>query len=284
MISIDLIGAWLAVLFTLAILSYLYKDNPFYKASEHIFVGASSGYWAVTYFWTQVYPNLFGRLWPASQMESNDSLLNTLWYFPYKLIRLITTLFGIFENDVFPANGIDSGWAEISYSYLIPFILGIFMILRVIKSLSWMARWAIAYIVGMAAGLRFYGFLNSDILEQISASTIDISAGPIEIINSLIVIIGTLTGLLYFFFSRKDTGVISKISKIGIYFLMISFGASFGFAVMGRISLLIGRFNSLIEFSAPEFYYGSFWILGLMILILGVWAIKFDKSEENLGV
>jgi len=284
MISIELVGVWLSVLFTLAILSYLYKDNPFYKASEHIFVGASSGYWAVTYFWTQVHPNLFGRLWPASQMANSDSIINTIWYFPYKVIRLITTFFGILENDVFPVNGIDSGWTEISYSYFIPLLLGIFMLLRLIKSLSWMARWAIAYIVGMAAGLRFYGFLNSDILEQIAASTIDVSAGPIEIINSLILIIGTLTGLLFFFFSRKDTGMISKISKIGIYFLMISFGASFGFAVMGRISLLIGRFNSLIEYSAPEYYYGSYWILGLILFLLGVWAIKFDKSEDTLSV
>ena len=121
------------------------------------------------------------------------------------------------------------------------------MLLRLILSLSCLARWAIAYIVGMAAGLRFYGYLNSDILEQINASTIDITGSYTDIINAIIRFIGTLTGLLYFFVSRSDTGLISKISKIGIYFLMISFGASFGFAVMGRISLLIGRFNSLIE-------------------------------------
>ena len=269
MMNFEIFGAWLSVLFTLAILSYLYKDNPFYKASEHIFVGVSSGYWAVTFFWTQVHPNFFGRLWPASQYENSDSLFNSIWYLPYKLISELSTLFGLAENDVFPEKGIDSGWAEISYSYLIPFCLGIFMLLRIFPKLSWLARWAIAYIVGMASGLRFYGFLNSDILEQIFASTIDLSASPVEIINNFIVIIGTLTGLLYFFFSRKDIGLISKVSKIGIYFLMISFGASFGFAVMGRISLLIGRFNSLIEFSSPQYYYSSFWILGFMVIVWG---------------
>ena len=153
MINIEIIGAWISVLFTLSILSYLYKDNPFYKSAEHIFVGASAGYWAVTYFWTQVHPYLFGRLWPASQIEKSDSFLHTLWYFPYHVIRQITTVFGIANNDVFPATGIDSGWNEISYSYVIPFALGIFMLLRLIPSLSWLARWAIAYIVGMAAGL-----------------------------------------------------------------------------------------------------------------------------------
>tara|TARA_A100000164_G_C21899993_1_gene769998 strand:+ start:879 stop:1733 length:855 start_codon:yes stop_codon:yes gene_type:complete len=283
MISVEIFGAWLSILFTLAILSYLYKDNPFYKASEHIFVGISSAYWAVTFFWTKVHPNLFGRLWPSSQYENTESLINTLWYFPYKIIRGFTTIFGIVDNDVFPENGIDSGWNDISYSYLIPFMLGIFMLLRLVPSLSWLARWAIAYIVGMAAGLRFYGYLNSDILEQITASTIDLSSSPTDIINSAIIIFGTLSGLLYFFFSRSDTGIISKFSKIGIYFLMISFGASFGFAVMGRVSLLIGRFNSLIEYSSKDYYYGSFWIFGVMIIILAIWAFKFDKSNDNMS-
>ena len=282
MINMEIFGAWISVIFTLAILSYLYKDNPFYKASEHIFVGVSSAYWAVTFFWTQVHPNLFGRLYPSSQYQVSENIYYSLWYFPYKVIRLLSTLFGIADNNVFPENGIDAGWSEISFSYIIPLILGIFMLLRLIPSLSWLARWAIAYIVGMAAGLRFYGYLNSDILEQINASTIDITGSYTDIINAIIIIIGTLTGLLYFFFSRSDTGLISKISKIGIYFLMISFGASFGFAVMGRISLLIGRFNSLIEYSKKEYYYGSFWIFGIMFIILAFWAYKFDKQQDNI--
>jgi len=279
--NIEIIGAWISVLFTLSILSYLYKDNPFYKSAEHIFVGVSAGYWASTFFWTQVYPNLFGRLWPASQMNSNDSFLLTIWYFPYHVIRNLSTLFGLVKNDIFPLTGIESGFEEISFSYLIPFFLGMFMLMRLIKKLSWLARWAIAYTDGMAAGLRFYGFLSSDIVEQIIGSTIDLSAGPIEIINSLILIFGTLTGLLYFFFSRKDTGLISKFSKIGIYFLMISFGASFGFAVMGRISLLIGRFNSLIEYNGKEYYYSSLWVLVFMIVTLAYWTFKNNDKQES---
>ena len=61
----ELLGAWLFVFFTLSIFSFLYKDNPFYKAAEHLFVGISAGYIAVLSFWQQVQPNLFGRLWPS---------------------------------------------------------------------------------------------------------------------------------------------------------------------------------------------------------------------------
>lgn len=35
-------------------------------------------------------------------------------------------------------------------------------------------------------------------------------------------------------------------SKVGIAFLMMSFGASFGYTVMGRISLAIGRMQDLL--------------------------------------
>ena len=55
---------------------------------------------------------------------------------------------------------------------------------------------------------------------------------------------------------------------------MIKFGASFGFAVMGRISLLIGRFEELIEFSKPEYYYSTPVTLFIMITIIGYWAYK----------
>ena len=40
MISAEIISAWVFVLLTLCIFSFLYKDNPFYKAAEHLYVGA----------------------------------------------------------------------------------------------------------------------------------------------------------------------------------------------------------------------------------------------------
>ena len=61
MFSAELFGAWISVFLTLAIFSYLYDDNPFYKAAEHIFVGVSAGYWATTFFWTQVHLEDFGQ-------------------------------------------------------------------------------------------------------------------------------------------------------------------------------------------------------------------------------
>ena len=278
MFNIEVISAWIAVFLTLSIFSYLYDDNPFYKAAEHLFIGISAGYGVVIAFWQQVRPNLFGRLWPKLEQNS-ESLFNQFWYGIYEILNQFNTLFGIFDRSVFPEGGID-GYDSIRFIYIIPFILGIFMLMRLIPSLGWLARWSIAYIVGMAAGLRFYGFLNSDILLQIKASTIDLSSDWGTIINSIIVFVGTLTGLIYFFFSKEHTGVVGRLSKIGIYFLMIKFGASFGFAVMGRISLLIGRIKALETYNSAEYYYSTIFLLILMTSILIFWTYKKNNREQ----
>ena len=237
-LNFEIIGAWLVVLMTLSIFSYLYGDNFFYKSAEHIFVGVSAGYIFAITFWDQIYPNLLGRLFPSF---------------------------------------IDAGY-DFDISYIIPLILGIFMILRLVPSLSWLARISIAYIVGMAAGLKFYVFINSNILFQIKSSAIDFSLSYFEIFNQLIILIGVICGLIYFFFSKEHKGTIGKISKLGVYFLMIKFGASFGFAVMGRISLLIGRFDELIEYSSVNYNYATPIIFIIMVITLGYWSYR-DKKK-----
>ena len=283
MISAEIMGAWLVVLLTLCIFSFLYKDNPFYKAAEHLYVGVSAGYVAVISFWQQVQPNMFGRLWPSRVDVDEGSIFTSVWYAIYEIFNFISTGFGLLDRSIFPEGGI-KGFDEIRFIYLIPFILGIFMILRLVPKLGWLARWAIAYIVGMAAGLRFYGFLNSDILIQIKASAIDFTSDWGTIINALILFIGTLTGLIYFFYSTEHKGVVGRLSRIGIYFLMIKFGASFGFAVMGRISLLIGRINDLKNYSSPEYNYATPVISVLIIICLAIWSfMDSDKKKESVA-
>jgi len=281
MITAEIMGAWLVVFLTLCIFSFLYKDNPFYKAAEHLYVGVSAGYVAVISFWQQVQPNLFGRLWPSRIEVDDGSILKSIWYTIYEIFNFISTGFGVLDRSIFPEGGI-KGYDEIRMIYLIPFILGIFMLLRLVPKLGWLARWAIAYIVGMAAGLRFYGFLNSDILIQIKASAIDFTSDWGTIVNALILFIGTLTGLIYFFYSTEHKGVVGRLSRIGIYFLMIKFGASFGFAVMGRISLLIGRINDLKNYSSPEYNYATPTILVVIIISLAIWSfMDGGKKKES---
>ena len=271
--SMETFGVWIAVFLTLSIFSFLYKDNPFYKVAEHIFVGVSAGYWMSIFFWTQIQPNLFGRLFPSKNYAEDG-----LWYRIYDLLS-------IFAGSVFPPGGIDKGH-DIDLIYLIPLGLGVMMLLSLYGPFNWMARWGIAYTVGMAAGLRAYGYLNSNVLGQVKGTIMPIVGTELPFFsllgqshfNNLIIFVGTITGLLYFFFSREHIGNFGKITKLGIYFLMISFGASFGFAVMGRISLLIGRFTDLIKYSGGQYHHATIWILLLMVILLVYSAIKDRKK------
>jgi len=277
----EIFGAWVAVFLTLGIFSYLYKDNPFYKIAEHVFVGVSAGYWMAMAFWTQVQPNLFGRLWPTPEGGVITGFFMKAWYGIYDF-------FGFILPTVFPKGGIDMGHGhDPHFFYLIPFILGIMMLLSVSAKLSWLARLGIAYTVGMAAGLRAYAFLNSNVLGQIKGTAVSLVHLPLfsltgeSIFNNLIILVGTITGLLYFYFSKEHKGGFGKVTRIGIYFLMVSFGASFGFAVMGRISLLIGRFTDLITYGSAIYQHASLWVLLVMIVLLVVWTIRDDKQVAN---
>ena len=275
MIFNDIFGAWVAVFFTLAIFSFLYKDNPFYKIAEHAYIGISAGYWLSIGFWTIIQPNLLGRLWPSKEYSEES-----FWYSIYDFL-------GSIVPSIFPNGGIDKGH-NMDLTYLIPLVLGIMMILSIFKQFNWMARWGIAYTVAIAAGLRAYGYLNSYILGQIKGTIVPLANTeyPIfhisepSLVNNLLILLGTVTGLLYFFFSKEQSGSFGKITRLGIYFLMISFGASFGFAVMGRISLLIGRFVSLIDYSNSQYHHATLWVLFLMIILLIYSAIN-DRSTSS---
>ena len=61
---------------------------------------------------------------------------------------------------------------------------------------------------------------------------------------------------------------------------MVSFGESFGFAVMGRISLLIGRFVDLISYSSSTYNHATLWLLLAMIILLGYSAFS-DKNNDS---
>lgn len=275
MIFNELFGAWVAVFLTLAIFSFLYKDNPFYKFAEHAFIGISAGYGLSIGFWTIIQPNLLGRLWPAKQYS------DSLWYNIYDIL-------GSILPSIYPIGGIDKGH-DMDLTYILPLILGKMMILSIFKRFNWMARWGIAYTVAIAAGLRAYGFLNSYILNQVKATIVPLANtdNPLfhisdpSLFNNLIILVGTVTGLLYFFFSKEQTGIFGQVTRIGIYFLMISFGASFGFAVMGRISLLIGRFVDLISYSKAEYHHATIWILIMMLAILFYSAYTEKKIGNN---
>jgi len=131
---------------------------------------------------------------------------------------------------------------------IIPGTLGVLLFTRLFGKIGWMSRWSLAVIIGVYAGLKTTGLAQSDFVAQVQASLIPIWTGDAwGTFNAVLFVVGLACSLLFFFFSREHKGVLGTASKIGIFFLMISFGAGYGYTVMSRVSLLIGRFQFLVE-------------------------------------
>ena len=214
------IGIWVAAFFTLFIFSFLYRDNPFYKIAESVVVGVSAAYWMVVGFWTTIVPNLLGKLAPE--------WINS-WAMP----------------------GLDT---KAEYIYLVPLIMGIMLIWRLAPKGGWISRWPLAFIIGTTAGIRLIGFIHADFLGQIRNTIMSLAVYSPETgfnvwdsIKNIIIVIGVLTTIVYFFFSIEHEGLVGQTAKVGIWFLMITFGAAFGYTVMGRIALLAIRMEFLMN-------------------------------------
>ena len=216
------VALWLGAFLTLGIMSFLYKDNPWYKLCESIFIGVSAGYWFVYLFWVNFYGKFWVGVFPPEEVNEAGQVVVT---------------------------------SEPDYMLCIGAGLGLLMLLRLVPKVGWMSRWPLAFIVGATSGLWMMNYLASNIMRQVEGTILPLfslsfdsgfNADYATIIGNLIIVVGTFTGLVYFFFSKEHKGAFGRTARIGIFFIMITFGASFGYTVMSRMSLLIGRIDFLL--------------------------------------
>jgi len=195
----ETIGTWVAAFLTLCVFSFLYKDNPFYKLAEHLFVGAAAGWVMAVEFNNVIVPNV-GR---ALVVDRN--------------------LMALF-----------------------PLALGLLMLVRVFDRFAGWSRWALAFYVGIYSGIAIPGYMQGFIMAQL-ADAAKPWPGGWAAINSALILVGMLGVLAYFFFSAPHSGPHGFAARTGVWFLMIAFGASFGYTVMARVSLLIARVQFLMR-------------------------------------
>src|SRR5262249_756874 len=139
--------------------------------------------------------------------------------------------------------------ANSNYLLLIPLFLSILLFSRFFPRGDWLSRWPIAFILGVYPALRITGFGQGDVVEQIHGTILPLwlPGDPGTTIGNLLLIIGLLCTLIFFFFSKEHKGALGGAARLGVYFLMVSFGASYGYTVMARVSLLIGRVMFLLD-------------------------------------
>ncbi|WP_010586092.1 hypothetical protein [Schlesneria paludicola] len=219
------IGVWAAALLTLSVFSYLYRDSAAYKFAESIIVGVSAGYAIVLNFWEVIVAKIFVKLSPDLTR--------------YALLPDTPT-------DAVP-----------DYYVILPVILSCMVFCRLIPKIAWLGRWPLAFVVGTTAGLKLILFLNADFVQQIRSTILPLIVVTSnesgfafdwkQSIQNIVIVVSVISSLTYFYFSVEHRGIVGRVSRLGIWVLMISFGASFALTVMGRITLLTMRLQFLFN-------------------------------------
>lgn len=226
----EILGIWIAAFLTLCIYSCLYRDNPFYRFAEHLFVGISVGYGIVIAF--------------------HQGFLPLAWE---PLSEAISALWAEITRNATPETKAGLG----GLFKIIPIGIGLLFFARLFPRHTWLVSYPIAIFIGFTSGAQIPNVLQAAIFEQ-TRGTIEpfaaMHAGTIPpedffgvVIGAILMVVGVTCTLTYFFFSVEHRGPINWISKVGIAFLMIGFGAAFGNTVMGRAALLIHRVGFLIN-------------------------------------
>jgi hypothetical protein len=234
------IWVWVAAALTLCIYSFLYKDNPFYKFAEHLFVGVSAGYIMVMEFTNNIIPNLWNPLF-VNHFDEKGRLVSCAFY-------------QLFH---------DGRW-NIGLLTLLPGLLGLMVLARLLPKVGWVSRWPLAFYFGAYQGLAIIGAMQAWVLAQVFGTLVT-QGNPVfslalfstatqhpgwttvvAAVSGPLMIVGVIATLTYFFFSTEHKGVVGGVAKVGIVYLMVGFGASFGYTVMARVSLLIGRIHFLL--------------------------------------
>jgi len=224
-LDVEIIGTGVALVLTLMVYCYLGKDIPFlyalYRIAAYVFIGVALGYGAIMAWHGVLVPRLLSRL------EGGQ-------------------------------------WGD-----LVPLVLCLLLLTRVKRSWRGLGDVTIAFLFGVGAALAVGGGLVGTLLPQVEATFVSLNPGhyqgiaaregnlpTIYVLNALLVAIGTISTLLYFYFTtesgarriaRLHNRFVRLSASFGKVFIMFTFGALFATTAISRISLLVDRIRFVVE-------------------------------------
>jgi hypothetical protein len=219
----DLLSGLISFLLTLMILSYLIGDNPAFRIAVYLFVGVSAGYAAVIAWHHVLWPMLFSPLLTGGFFE-----------------RLLAVF---------------------------PLVLGGMLLMKLSRHTARLGNVAVAFLVGVGAAISVSGAVLGTLLPQAGAA-IDLPSlaevgldlgttrlGLNRLLEGLVILLATITTLVYFQFSAKSSptgpqrGRIVRLGAwVGQIFIAITFGVLFAGVFIAAMTAMIERINSLLQF------------------------------------
>ncbi|MCL2497072.1 MAG: hypothetical protein FWF06_00480 [Symbiobacteriaceae bacterium] len=192
---------------TIGIFSILWNENPYYRVCEHIYVGATAAY-SIVITWANT-------IRPAIE---RDMIEMGMWW------------------------------------QIIAIVLGCMIYFQPFPNYRWISRFPMALWIGFNAG--FSGLTMRTVmplLNNIRATMLPLvvfSDGSLDLqrsFSNIIFVLAVTMTLLYFFFSIEKLADTPMVLNVARWVMMVSFGVGFGNTVMGRITLVLGRFQFLFR-------------------------------------
>ncbi len=222
LLSWESVTIFVGGLATLAIYSFLIKENSFYRFFEHLFIGISAGLLPIFSIRDFIWPNILAPLLGYDLVKFPDGT----YLEPYDSRVLL---------------------------YLFPAAFGLLYYTIYSRRLSWMIKIVIGFSLGASAGLYFKGFF-AEVIPQIIASFrplyvpgVDLKSTVLASANNIFFILTLLLVFNYFLFTFKFQSRSHALAiRSGRWLMMICFGSFFGSTVMARLALLVERLQFLI--------------------------------------
>ncbi|RMH44618.1 MAG: hypothetical protein D6689_01915 [Deltaproteobacteria bacterium] len=279
----DLFGWWLAIFLTIAILSFLYKDNPVYKFAEHLFIGVSIGYVVTQQIYNTVLPKLVqqigdGKWWYWFAVLLGLLLLSKAvsrrhaWLARFPIAFVVAFYAGIQVNGV-----LQGDFGPQLVAGMRPVVVDKVNINTAppeeIDAVEGMPTRLVEKIVARRAERPFTSVDEALALADSADEQVELAAGDGPLGGRLagtrarlgtddgpywfgtfslaLMLAGLIASLVYFYFSIEHKGVVGKVSRFGVWILMLGFGAAFGATVQGRLALAVGRATDVLGHNKP---------------------------------
>lgn len=221
----ELLSASVSFVVTVIILSYLFGDNPLFRATIYVFVGVSAGYVAAV-AWNQV-------------------------ILPQLILPILSGT--VFSNAIQAA------------LLIVPLIGSGLLLTKASPRLSGLGQIPMAFLVGVGAAVTIGGAVLGTLLPQVSATFGGFDVGTavarninpaFMVFNGALVLIGVVGTLAYFHFGarQKADGTVKRnflieiLTWIGRVYVAITFGVLFAGVYMAALTALIERMDSLRTF------------------------------------
>ncbi len=134
---------------------------------------------------------------------------------------------------------------------LIPLLVGLLLLLKAIPALAPVGNLGLAFLIGIGTAVALVGTISGTLIPQVYAAGADIGD---NLINGLIIILGTITTLLYFQYlsiKRPDGEVARPLylrvaGAVGQIFLIVTFASLYAGAILSSLSIVSERIAFLL--------------------------------------